>query len=304
MIFGRSILAGVLPALLIVMPACGPRAGDAAPDSIEVVDDAGAIVRLDAPAVRVLSLIPGRTDAIVALGAADRLIARTRWDPQPVLADLPVLDNALTPSIEWVVAQDPDLVIAWPDGAARSVVTRLRELGLPVYASAVETLGQLDEALDELGQLLGLEQRADSLRARITGTIDSVRAAVAAAEAVPVVFLIGIDPPTVAGPGTFIDELLAAAGGRNVFADAPAKWPQVGLEELVRRGPQVLIATDDVPSEVLLERLRARPGWRDVQAVRNGRVATVDADQVNQPGPAVIGAIRTFADLLHPAGSL
>jgi iron complex transport system substrate-binding protein len=296
--------AGLRLVLVLVVGGCGPAdRGTAGAATIEVVDDAGARVRLDVPARRILSLIPGRTDAVVALGAGERLIARTRWDPQPSLAHLPTLDNALTPSVEWIVAQAPDLVIAWPDGQARSVVTRMRELGIPVYASAVETLAQLDTAIAELGVLLGIEARADSLRAGIVATIDSVRAAVADAEPIASAFLIGTDPPMAAGPGTFIDELMTAAGGRNVFADAPAKWPQVGLEELLARAPRVLIVASGMDAAALLASLRERPGWRDVAAVRDGRVVTVEASEVNQPGPGVIATVRRFAAILHPAGA-
>lgn len=297
--------AGLLLALLLAVVGCGPsdRASTTNEAVIEVVDDAGVRIRLDAPARRILSLIPGRTDVIVALTAADRLVARTRWDTQPELADLPTLDNALTPSVEWVLARDPDLVVAWPDGQARSVVTRMRELGIPVYASGVETVGELDAAIADLGALLGLEARADSLRDAIRSTIDSVRSVVADREPVPVAFLIGTDPPMAAGPGTFIDELLGAAGGRNVFGDAPAKWPQVSLEEMLRRAPQVLIIADEADAESVLGSLRTRPGWRDVAAVRAGRVVTVDGSEVNQPGPSVMATVRRFADILHGAGS-
>ena len=302
----HAVPAGLrLALLLVVVAGCGPSDRASTPDAaaIEVVDDAGVRVRLDAPARRIISLIPGRTDVIVALSAADRLVARTRWDTQPELADLPSLDNALTPSVEWVLARDPDLVVAWPDGQARSVVTRLRELGIPVYASGVETVDELDAAITDLGALLGLEARADSLRDAIRGTIDSVRSVVAGQEPVPVAFLIGTDPPMAAGPGTFIDELLSAAGGRNVFADAPAKWPQVSLEEMLGRAPQVLIIADEADAASVLGTLRMRPGWRDVAAVRAGRVVTVDGSEVNQPGPSVMTTVRRFADILHGGGS-
>ena len=283
---------------------CGSSSSeDAPPAVIEVLDDAGYAVRLQAPARRIVSLIPARTDALLALGAADRLIARTRWDEHPAIAHVASVDNALTPSVEWLVSQSPDLVIAWPDGQARTVVTRLRELGVPVYASAVETVADVERAINHLGTLLGSRSQADSLLARIRGTLDSVRAAVAGAPDVDVAYVLGWDPPTVAGPGTFIHEMIVAAGGRNVFDDAPAKWPQVSVEAMLRRSPQVLIVasggeggTDDVA------RMLARPGWRDLPAAQAGRVFIVDADEVNRPGPSLILTVRRFAEILHPGG--
>lgn len=291
----RSIAA----ALLLVLSGCGDGEPSGSP-AIEVIDDAGVSVRLDAPAVRIVSLIPGRTDVLLAIGAGDRLIARTRWDDEPSLAGLPSIDNALTPSVEWLVAQRPDLVIAWPDGQSRTIVSRLRELGIPVYGSAVETLLELDSAIVDLGVLTGLTAEATSLRDRIAATLDSVRAAVAGKDPVRVAYLIGTDPPTAAAAGTFIDDLLTVAGGRNIFADAPAKWPQVSLEELVQRAPQVLLVSGE-RGAAPLDGLRERPGWREVPAVREGHVFPIDAGAVNQPGPSVGETARLFADLLGAA---
>jgi iron complex transport system substrate-binding protein len=90
------------------------------------------------------------------------------------------------------------------------------------------------------------------------------------------------------------------AGGRNIFSDAPSPWPQVSLEELVQRAPTILIVADESYGNALRD-LALRPGWRDVAAVRTGRVYAVDGAQVNQPGPSVAATARIFADLLHPA---
>ncbi len=289
---------------LALLSACGssePRAAEQT--EIAVVDDAGHAVRLAAPARRIVSLIPARTDAILALGGADRLIARTRWDGHASIAHLPSIDNALTPAVEWLIAQRPDLVIAWPDGQARTVVTRLRELGVPVYASSVETIEDLRRAIDHLGTLLGMTEEARRLLGDVDTALAQVRRAVADSPAVPVAYLLGVEPPTVAGPGTYLDEVLTAAGGRNVFGDAPAKWPQVSLEEFLRRAPAALIISNAGSSEELIARLRAAPGWRELAAVRAGRVHTVDADSVNRPGPTVIGTVQRFAEILHPGAA-
>jgi iron complex transport system substrate-binding protein len=115
--------------------------------------------------------------------------------------------------------------------------------------------------------------------------------------------VLGWDPPTVAGPGTFIHELLVAAGARNVFDDAPAKWPQVSLEAMLSRSPHVLIvASGGEDGSADITRMLARPGWRDLPAVQAGRVFTVDADEVNRPGPSLILTVRRFAEILHPDG--
>src|SRR5690606_4460042 len=124
---------------------CGrERSGSAPPDSeIAVIDDAGRTVALDSAARRVISMIPAQTGIVAILSGPDALVARTRWDLDPRLAHLPSIGNALTPSVEWLVARRPDLVIAWPDAQSRDVVQRLDDIGIPVYASRVESVTQI-----------------------------------------------------------------------------------------------------------------------------------------------------------------
>jgi iron complex transport system substrate-binding protein len=265
-----------------------------------VVDDAGRTVRLTRPARRVLSLIPAQTEVVATLAGPEVLVARTRWDEDPRLAHLPITENALAPSVEWVVAHAPDLVIAWPDADARSVVGRLEAVGIPVYASRVESLADVDAMLRRLGVLLGHAERADSVRASIAADHAAVRRAVAGRVPVAVLYVVGTDPPTVAGPGTFVHELLELAGGRNVFHDAGRPWPQVGMEAVVARDPDLIVLPREAGAGDPAAALAALPGWRTLRAVREGAVMAVDPDLFNRPGVRVGEAARRLADVLHP----
>jgi iron complex transport system substrate-binding protein len=293
-------LWSVLP-LALALTACtadGPERSQA--PAIEVVDDAGRTVRLAAPARRVVPLIPGRTDVILALRAEDRLVARTRYDEDPRIAHLPSLGDALTPSVEWLALQEPDLVIAWPDRQSRSVVTRLEELGIPVYSSGVESIAGARSSILDIGKLLGLSGRADSIVNRLDTVLDSVRSAHETGSHPSVLYLIGLDPPQAAGPGTFIDEMVRLAGGVNVLADASALWPSVSVEDMLARQPDVIIISTATESpRRVLDNLRVRPGWRTLAAVREDRVYLVDPGRMNRPGPALIEAVRLLAEAIH-----
>jgi iron complex transport system substrate-binding protein len=272
--------------------------------SIEVTGDNGATVRLDSAARRIVSLIPGRTDVILALGGEDLLIARTQYDRDPRIAELPALENALTPSVEWLAQQKPDLVIAWPDQQSRSVVTRLVELGIPVYTSNVETLEDTRRSIRDIGTLTARTASADSLLADMDSTIARTQRAVAALPRTRVLYLIGLDPPMAAGPGTFVDEMIAIAGGENVLSDAGTRWPPISVEEVLNRRPDVLIVAMERSDSTVLAQLRAMPGMRRLGAVRDGRVHVVDPDIFNRPGPGLIEAIRRLAAAVHPGVSV
>ena len=286
-----------VPVALLLTGCAEAESGGLAP--IEVEDAAGRTVRLDAPAGRVVSVIPSATEWILAIGAGDRLVARTDFDRHPALDTLPSVGGGLTPSIEWLAARRPDLVVAWPDAPSRSAVSRLESLGIPVYTAAAETRRDAFRTAAALGRLLGLGEDADAAIAEVHRGLDSVRTSVAEYPPMDVLYLVGLEPLTAAGPGTFVAELIGTAGGRNVLDGLDVRWPQLALEDVVARAPEVVIVAAADAGEPL-EGLAERPGWRDVPAVVNGRVHAVDPDSVNRWGPGMDEGAALLARLIHP----
>jgi iron complex transport system substrate-binding protein len=277
--------------LLFAAIACSAER-EAAP----AADKAGELQRPQ----RIVSLIPSITETIVALGAADLLVARSDFDTDLALAHLPSVGQGLTPSLEILTMLEPDLVIAWPDNVSRSVIGRLEELGVVIYAPQIQTLADIERTTRELGDMLGLEMAAAELTASIDGELHAIRLAVADRERPAVFYVVWYEPATTTGAGTYVHELIEIAGGRNIFEDAPGLWLTVSLEEVLHRQPDIVLLsrTDEIPVDT--ERLRDTPGWRDLQAVRDGRLVKIDADLYNRPGPRVVEAARQLARLLHP----
>ena len=276
-----------------------PPRGVSTPSSVSVIDDAGRTVTLAAPARRVISMVPAQTEIVAILAGPQALVARTAWDTDPRLAHLPSIGNALTPSVEWIAARRPDLVIAWPDAQSRDVVQRLDAIGVPVYASSVESVAEIRSMIQRLGLLVGQRARADSLLRVIDDSLNAVRTSVSGLPVQRVLYLLSSDPPMIAGPGTFVDDLITIAGGTNVFADMRQLWPQVSLEEIVRRQPDVIIRPSDAALDDPLAGLRGRPAWRDLRAVQEGRVHAVDPDLYNRAGATVSRAARGLAERIH-----
>jgi iron complex transport system substrate-binding protein len=306
----RRARGGFLPllALLLLLPACGggdaPARAAAAPpadSAVTVVDDAGRTVRLPRPARRVVSLIPSATEVLLALGAGGRLVGRTDFDHGPGVDLLPSVGGGMTPSIEAVAALRPDLVLGWETRGDQSTRRRLEELGIPVFAVEVDDTVGVFRTVASLGRLTGRAPAADSLAARLRRELAEVRASVAGRPRPTVFFLVWNDPPMTAGAGTFISQVLGVAGGRNVFADVAGEWPNVALEEIVRRQPDfVVLPLGEKGGAHDVDRLRRSPGWRELRAMREGRIVTIDAELMNRPGPRLGEAARTLRDRLHP----
>lgn len=269
------------------------RAGEAT--AVRVVDDAGDTLALLSPARRIVSLVPSVTGTIVSLGAADRLIARTRYDLDPALAELPSLGGGLDPSIEGIVALRPDLVIAWNARDDRVLVPRLRAAGIPVYVAEIQDTTAVFATFERVGALLGAPDRADSVAGALRDTFAAVMADVPPGPRPTALYLIAEDPPRTAGPGTFIGQAIEIAGAVPAFPELAEDWPTVALEAVMARNPDVIVLPvgADLPAR---DALAGRPGWRDLAAVREGRVVEIDADLLARPGPDLGRAARVLRE--------
>lgn len=288
-----------MSSILVSAAFIGCNAPDEGPaESVAVTDDVGRTIALESPPSRIVSVVPSITESILALDAGHALVARTRFDRQPELTRLPSVGGALDPNLEAVVHLRPDLFIFFAGLGRASMVKRVESFGIPVYRADVQTLDDFRSHLRRLGVLLGIQPRSGALLKSFNRTLDCVARAAAGRPPVDVYYSLWHRPPQTAGAGTFIDELLTLAGGRNVMADAPGAWPQVSLEELVRRDPDALVIASHDSSAAEMPWLSG-PGWRDLTAVREGRYLVVDGDLFNRPGPRVTEAARDLLRFLH-----
>ena len=267
--------------------------------AVRAVDDGGHEVRLAAPARRVVSLVPSGTDIIVALGAVDRLVGRTRYDTGAEVASVPSVGGGLDPSVEALVALRPDLVLLW-EGEQRSPLRgQLEAAGIATFGLRTTDTTDVYTALARLGALLGRAAEAERLAAQARAELEAVRRSVAGRTPRRVLYVVGISPPMTAGPQTFVGQLLTLAGGRSVFDDVAQPWPTVAVEEIVRRAPEVVILPIGEESADPAATLRSAAGWRELAAVREGRLVTVPAELMNRPGPHMGRAARLLRDALQ-----
>jgi iron complex transport system substrate-binding protein len=250
----------------------------------------------EAPAQRIVSLNPTTTELLFALGASQRLVWRSRWDVFPAAAlAIPEVGDAMRPSVERVLAVDPDLVILYESGENAAAAERLREAGIPLLVLRIDRLAELRRAIDTLGVLLGDTTSAALLRDSVFASLERVRAATADLPRPGVFWHVWHSPLMTIGSGSFLHELVEIAGGRNVYADLEAPSAPVTLEDVVRRDPDVILS-----GPTTAQRLRTSPQWRSVRAVREGRVAVFDTMIVGRPSVRVGEAAHELRRLLHP----
>jgi len=255
--------------------ACRSTASNQGPPL--VVDDFGDTVRLAAPATRIVSLNPVTTELLIAIGARGRLVGRTHWDLGA--AEVTDVGDGMQPNVEAILARRPDLVVLYESPANRGAAERLRAAGITTIAFRTDRVADLARVAPVLGEAVGDRPAGITVAAAVRATIDSVAALPRRERPVRAFWHIWEAPLLTIGRGSYLTELLEAAGGRSLFDDLAAPSPQVTLEEIVRRDPDVILA-----GPAGAEAIRRHPGWTAVRAVREGRVLVVDTALVGRPG--------------------
>ena len=266
---------------------------------ITVVDDLQRTVRLPRPAQRIVSLAPSITESLFALGAGEQVRGVTDYCTYPPeAARKPHVGGMINPSIEAVIALEPDLIALSMEGNMRGDFDHLATFGIPMFVSNPRTLGGIYGSLRALGTLTGREDSARTLIAALRTREDAVRRAVAGSPPVRVLLIVSVQPLMCAGGNTFIDELLGAAGGRNLARAAQGTYPAFSREQVIADDPEAIIFTSDA-MEARATLTEMFPQWRSVNAVRTGRVYRVDGDILSRPGPRALDALETLFHILH-----
>jgi len=265
-----------------------------------LVDDAGRTVILKGSPSRIVSLAPSNTELLYALGLGDRVVGVTSYDDYPPeVKDKPKIGGFADVDAERVVALSPDLVVAGNIHVAK-VVPALEKLGLAVVVIDPKTVDDIGARLTMLGRLTGKEQEAQEAKAKLDQRLAATAAKVKAAGRWPRVFWMIGDGLFTAGPGSFIDDLIAKAGGTNIAADAKTQWPELSMEAVLKADPEVIVIPGpDGPA--LAGKLKADPTWQQVSAVKAGRFVLIpDQNLVSRPGPRIVDGLDALARELHP----
>lgn len=237
------------------------------------------------------------TEWLVALGAQDRLVARTEFDRQPELASLPSIGGGLDPSPEAVAALRPDIVIGWRNRSSSDLLRALAPFHIPVVSFETTDTADIFLNLRRVGVLVGAEAKADSLANALRADLSHIQAGACpnGPANAPTVFLeVGTDPPMTTGAATWMNTILGIACLRNLFGDLPGSWPSVSLEAIAARNPDwILTSLGPTPGARLAE-LRSKAGWRDLPAVKAGRIIEIPGDLFARGGPTIAEAARAI----------
>ncbi|MDA8107442.1 MAG: cobalamin-binding protein [Betaproteobacteria bacterium] len=265
--------------------------------AVNARDDTGHLVRVPAPAKRVVSLAPNLTELVFAAGAGDRVVGVISGsDYPPAARRLPRvgIEGAIDP--EAVLALRPDLVVAWPSAGDARVLERLAALGIPVFRSEPRSLDDIAHTLETLGRLTGRSAPAEAAARDFRERLARLEREYSGRAKVGVFYEVWDRPLMTVGARDLITQVIRLCGGENVFAHLPGLAPQIDREAVLRADPEAIVASGTNGK---------RPAWLDdwrafpsLLAVQRDNLFFVPPDLLQRDTPRILeGADRLCADL-------
>jgi len=257
-------------------------------------------VEIPASPQRMVALTPSLVEIVFALGLGDRLAGATTWSDNPEAAKkIPRVGSYIAPDLETILALRPDLVLANREGNPPWVVERLESTGIPVFVTWPRDPAALPESLALLGRVCGNPEGGQDLARAMNRDMETVRRRLAGAKPVTTLLVIGSNPLVSAAPASYSGRLLDLAGARNVAPQDNTNWPRLSLEYVVQARPELVIVSTDRGQDLdrEMEYWRTLPGLSHLPGYR---VAFIESDLIDRPGPRLGLGLLTLARIVHP----
>jgi iron complex transport system substrate-binding protein len=260
---------------------------------IGVVDDSGTTVVLAEPAGKIVSLSPHLTELLFSLGVGDRIEATVDFSDYPEAAlNIPRLGNAFSVSVEAVIEQSPDLIVAWMTGGNHRTFEQLRALGYPVFVNEASSLVGIAMAVQQLGILVGKPERGLELAENFRVDLERLRQSSRGTGSPRVFFQISDAQLYTVNSQHLIGQAIEVCGAENIFSDVDFYVPMVSYESVVERNPDVLVVSSPYPGYISAWNDR----WNDLGW--GGRVRTIDASLITRPSLRMLEGIKMLCETL------
>jgi iron complex transport system substrate-binding protein len=264
-------------------------------------DEVGREVAFPFPPQRIVSLAPNITEILFSLGLDEDIVGVSIHCNFPEKAKSKVrVGSYISLDFEKVTSLKPDLIIATGVGNTRDMVDRLGKLGFQTYVIYPKNFDDILKSIAHIGQVVNREKEArmiiEGMRKRSQRVIELTKGLPR-----PKVFIqIGDAPVVTVGKGSFADDLIRLAGGENIAKKEKEVYPRFGMEEILKRSPEVIVISSMNPKGDYQKILQEWTRWKTIPAVKNGRIHLIDSDLLDRPSPRIIDGLEELAKVLHP----
>ena len=238
---------------------------------------------------RIVALSPAAVEILFSVGAGDQVFAVSDFTDYPEEATkLPVVGgfDGKTLSMESILSFKPDLVYL-TNGMHNFMISQLEEYGIEYYVSIADSIEEVETEILEIGEITGHAEKAKTVVEKMKNKIDSVYSD---KNSVSAYYEVWNAPYMSCGNGTFINDILSAAGYKNIFDDVEEAYPIVSEETIIARNPDYIFIAQS--SGLTVEDVCNRPGWEKINAVVNKNIYVIDDNLTTRPGPRIADAVE------------
>ena len=264
---------------------------------ITVIDDAGRTLLLKKPAERVISLSPHITELLYAAGAKNQLVAAVSYSDYPPQAKkLPLIGSYNKFDMEAILAQTPDLIVAWQSGNPKAQVEQLIQLGFKVYISEPREFEDVAKDIKQLGVLLGTQRQSDVLAENYLRELQRLRKQYSQRQQVRVFYQVWNHPLFTVNGEQLISKVINLCGGINVFSDLAVLSPQITIESVIAKNPDVIFYGSHETREDWADDWRQ---WKNIKAVANNHLFGIHADLIVRHTPRILQGAKQMCEHLE-----
>ena len=250
--------------------------------------------------LRIVSLSPHLAELVFAIGAGDMLVGVSAYTDYPdAAAKLPVVGDAFGLDQERLAVIQPDVLLAWDSGTPVHVIDDIRARGFRVEVITTTGIGDISTALKQLGELTGHAHEADAVIHEFEDSLQKLMVQYSDAKPISVFYQIAKRPLYTVNAEHYVSELIEVCGGTNVFADLGGLAPLIGVEAVLQRNPEVIMASTDAGPGAFLEWQR----WPDLAANRYANQFLMPADEIGRATPRLLVAAEAMCDALDQSRS-
>jgi iron complex transport system substrate-binding protein len=264
-------------------------------------DEVGREVAIPFPPKRIVSLAPNITEVLFGLGLDKEIVGVSIHCNFPEEAKTKIrVGSYISLDYEKMTSVKPDLIIATGVGNTRDMVDRLGQLGFPTYVIYPKNFEDILESIIHIGQVVNREREARVIIGGIKNRSHNVIEVTKDLPRPKVFIQIGDAPMVTVGKGSFTDDLIRLAGGENIAGKEKEVYPRFGMEEILKRSPEVIVISSMNPTGDYPKILQEWNRWKTIPAVKNGRVHIINSDLIDRPSPRIIEGLEELARILHP----
>jgi iron complex transport system substrate-binding protein len=265
------------------------------------IDEVGRTLEVNGPPRRIVSVAPNVTEILFALGLEDRLVGVSvycQYPPEALKKEK--IGGYINPSLEKIVALRPDLVIGIAEGDLKTFVDKLAGLNVPVYITSPRDALEVLTSIQKIGEVTFAPEPARRIVRSMEERVRRVQDKVQGRSRPRVLHILDFNPLISAGKGTFVDDLIRLAGGRNVAETATGKYPRFSMEEVLVQDPEVILLASMKSQDPMVKQRRWWERWKTISAVKQGRIYVLDSDLIHRPSPRMADGLEQVARAIHP----